>query len=108
MNLKTRLNFYLLMFHCSIVVNKRVAAQCKGIGIPESGKIMLENPESWALESGIQLNESEIPRTIGIQIPSSTDRDWNPVPGIRNPRCGMENPRLSWIPLHGMRVASKV
>ena len=108
MNLKMRLTFYLLMFLGSIVVNKRDAAQCKGIGIPESGKIMLENSESWALESGIQLNESEIPRTIGIQIPSSTDRDWTTGPGIRNPRCGIENPRLSWIPLHGVRVASKV
>ena len=103
-----RLPFYLLMFLGSIVINKRVAAQCKGIGIPESGKIMLENPQSWALESGIQLNESEIPRTIGIQILSSTDRDWDPVPGIRNPRSGIQNPRLSWIPLHGVRVASKV
>ena len=108
MNLKMRLPFYLLMFLGSIVINKRVAAQCKGIGIPESGKIMLENPQSWALESGIQLNESEIPRTIGIQIPSSTDRDWDPVPGIGNPRSGIQNPRLSWIPLHGVRVASKV
>ena len=52
MNLKMRLPFYLLMFLGSIVVSKRVAAQCKGIGIPESGKIMLENPQSWALESG--------------------------------------------------------
>ena len=108
MNLKMRLTFYLLMFLGSLVINKRVTTQCKGIGIPESGKIMLENPQSWALESGIQLNESEIPRTIGIQIPSSTDRDWSPVPGIRNPRCGIQNPRLSWIPLHGVRVASKV
>ena len=108
MNLKMCLTFYLLMFLGSIVVSKRVAAQCKGIGNPESGKIMLENPQSWALESGIQLNDSEIPRTIGIQIPSTTDRDWNSVPGIRNPRCGIQNPRLSWIPLHGVRVASKV
>ena len=108
MNLKMRLTFYLLMFLGSIVVNERVAAQCKGIGIPESRKIMLEYPKSWALESVIQLNEYEIPLTIGIQIPSSTDRDWNPVPGIRNPRYGIQNPRLSWIPLHGVRVASKV
>ena len=32
----------------------------------------LWNPESWALESGIQLKESGIPLTIGIQNPSST------------------------------------
>ena len=31
----------------------------------ESGKILLENPESWALESRIQLKESR------IQVPSS-------------------------------------
>ena len=36
----------------------------------------------------IQLKESEIPLMIGILNPSSTD----PAPGI-------QNPRLSWIPL---------
>ena len=38
---------------------------------------------------------------IGIQNPGFNDKDWNPVPGIRNPRRGIQNPRLSWIPLHG-------
>ena len=43
------------------------------------------NPESWALEPGIQLKEYEIPLTIGIRIPSSTDKNpestaWNPEP----------------------------
>ena len=52
------------------------------------------------MESGIQLKESEIPLTIGIQNPSSTDKDWNQVPGIRNPRRGIQNPRMSWIPSH--------
>ena len=54
-------------------------APCKGI----------QTPESWALDSGILL-------TIGIQNPSSTDKesgiqflDWNPWHGI-------QNPRLSW------------
>ena len=37
---------------------------------------------------------------LGIQSPSSTDKDWNPVPGIRNPQCGIENPRLCWGTLH--------
>ena len=41
------------------------------------------------VESGIQLKESEIPLTIGFQNPSSTDKHWNPVPGIRNPRSGI-------------------
>ena len=37
------------------------------------------------LEFGIQLKKSGIP-LIGFQTPSFTDGDWNPVPGIRNPR----------------------
>ena len=46
---------------------------CKGLRIPESGKILL-------MESGIQLKESGIPLTIGIQDP--TDKHWNRVPGL--------------------------
>ena len=38
---------------------------------------------------------------LGIQSPSSTDKDWNLVPGIRNPQRRIENPRLSWVTLHG-------
>ena len=68
---------------------------------PESRKILLIEAESWALESRIQLKVSGIPFTIGIQNPSSTDKDWNPVPGIRNPLHGIQNPRLSWIPWWG-------
>ena len=54
---------------------------CKGreSGIQNPGKFCFWNPESWVLEYGI-------PLTIGIRIPSSTDKDWNPVRGIRNPR----------------------
>ena len=64
--------------------------------VGESDKFCLGNPKSWALvESGIQLKEFWIPLTIGIQNPSSTDKDWNPVPGIRNPYRGIQNPRLS-------------
>ena len=48
-------------------------ASYKVIRIPESGKILL-------MESGIQLKESGFPLRIGIQNPSSTDRDWNQVP----------------------------
>ena len=47
------------------------------------------DPESWALESGILLNESGIPRKIGIQNPILTFKDWNQVSGIQNPRCEM-------------------
>ena len=60
------------------------------------------NPGFWNPEYSSD-KESGIPRTIGIQNPSSTDKDWNPVPGIRNPRLGVQNPRLSWISLHGAK-----
>ena len=51
-------------------------APCKGILIPESGKILL-------MEQGIHLKESRILLMIGIQ-----------------------NARLSWIPLHGVTCYS--
>ena len=69
-------------------------------GIRNPANFCFWNPESWVLESGIQLKESGIAPMIGIQNPSSTDKDWNPVPGIRNPQRGIQNPRLSRIPLH--------
>ena len=72
-------------------------APCKGIRIPESGNFLLWNPEPWALESGILLNESGIPLKIGIQNPIFTFKDWKQVSGIRKPWCEMQNPRLSWI-----------
>ena len=37
--------------------------------------------ESWAVEFGMQLKESGIPTTLGIQNPSSVDKDWNLTPG---------------------------
>ena len=58
-------------------------------GIRNPRKFCLWNLKSWALESQVQLKESGIPLNIGIQNPSSTrltDKDWNPVPAIRNPR----------------------
>jgi len=39
------------------------------------GKFNSWNTESWALESGKQLKESGIPLTIGIQNPSSINKD---------------------------------
>ena len=59
---------------------------------PESVEVLLVN-------SGIL--GFEIPNAAqGIQNPSFTDKDWNPVPGILNPWQGIQNPRLSWITSH--------
>ena len=73
---------------------------CKGIRIAESERFLL-------VESGIQLKESGIRLTIGIRNPSTTDKDWNPVPGNRNPRRGIQNSRMSWIPSHGVEDFSE-
>ena len=37
----------------------------------------------------------EILLTFGIQNPSSTDKDWKPVPVIRNPQPEIQNLSLS-------------
>ena len=62
-------------------------AQSKVILILNLGNHCLWNPESWALESGIQLKESRIPLTISYdwnpESTKSTDKAQNPVPGIR-------------------------
>ena len=87
--------------HKSLVLLRiRLIPFCSNKFTRKPGKFCLWHPESRVLESGIQLMESGIPLTIGIQNPSSTDKDWNPVPGIWNPQRGIQNPSLSWIPSH--------
>ena len=82
-------------------------APCKGIGEifaygnRNPGKIGMWNLKSWALESWIQLKESGILLTIGIQNLSSTDKYWNQMSGIRNPRRGIHNPGLVDYPRRG-------
>ena len=67
-----------------LCTHERVSVACR-IGNP--GRFCLCHPESWVVDSGIELKESEIPLTTGVQNPSSTDKYWNSVPGIRNPQC---------------------
>ena len=68
--------------------------------VGESDKFLL-------VESGIRDTALRIQLTIGIQNPSSIDKDWNPVTGIRNPQRGIQNPRLSWVPLYmGRHIAN--
>ena len=40
---------------------------------------------------------------VGIQNPSYTDKGWNLVRRIRNPRLGIQIPKLSWIALLGTK-----
>ena len=77
-------------------------APCKGIRIPECWKIFLM--ESRILGFGIRNTAQGVrnPTNDWNQNPSSTDKYGNPVPGIRNPQRGFQNPRLPWIPLHGV------
>ena len=66
---------------------------------------MLESVKFLLVESGI-LGFGIRNTAQGIRNPTkdwnpiqgSSRKDWNQVPGIRNPRCGIQNPRLSWIP----------
>ena len=51
-------------------------AQCKGIQILESGKILFV--ESWILAFGIRN-----PTNDWNPDPIFTDKDWNPAPGSR-------------------------
>ena len=62
-------------------------------GFRNPGTFCLWNSDAWALEFGIQLEESGIPLTIVIQKPSSTGKDWNPVLGNRNLLLRIQNPQ---------------
>ena len=78
-----------------------VSTEVRELGFRYPGKFCLWNPQSLALESRIQLKKSGIPQKIGIQDSISTYKDWNP-------RRGIQNPRLSWIPLQGAKRASDI
>ena len=78
-------------------------AHSKGIreiyacGIQNLGNFSFLNLELWELESGIKLKDSRIPLTNRILNQSSTDTEWNPVPGIQNPQGEIQNPKLSYM-----------
>ena len=53
----------------------------------------------WNRESGTL--ESRMPLTIGIRNPSFIEKDLESiVTEILIPGCGIQTPRMSWIPLH--------
>ena len=78
-------------------INKSIGP-CEGIRILESAKFLLV--ESGILGFGIRNTAQGIrnPTKDWNPIQVSSRKDWNQVPGIRNPRLGIQNPRLSWIP----------
>ena len=86
------LQWFARMHNTVVVIGTRQHEMTDGpilhlkLGIPESGIFLL-------MEFGI-------PVTFGIRNQSSTDKDWNPVPGIRNPWRRIQSPRLSCINLH--------
>ena len=73
----------------------KASAHVRESGFGNPWNFCVWNLESWALECGIKLNESGILLRIGIQFNVPLEKT-----GIRNPRRGIQNPRLSWIPLH--------
>ena len=74
----------------------KASARVRESGFWNPWNFCVWNLESWALESGIQLKESGILLRIGIRNPiqGSSRKDWNQVSGIRNPRLGIQNPRI--------------
>ena len=100
---------------------KPVVAPYMVIRIPESRKFLLveiKNLESRKIligESGIvgfgtRITAQRIRNSTNDSNPewSSTDKDWNQVLGIRNTQCGIKDPRLPWILLHGTIVVRKL
>ena len=55
------------------------------------------NPGPWNPEYSCRNPESQWQLESRIQVPLK--KIWNPVTGIRNTWRGIQNPRLSWIPL---------
>ena len=80
-------------------VNKSIGP-CEGIRVLEPVKFLFV--ESGILSFGMRNKAQRIRNATKDWNPiqRSTRKKWNEVPGIRNPRRGIQNPRLSWIPLH--------
>ena len=77
----------------------RYENKCNRLWNPDYGKIQLWNPESWVLESRIQLKKSGIRQTIGIRIQVLLTNT-----GIQNPQRGIQNPRMSQFFLLRMKL----
>ena len=67
-------------------------------GFRNPGNFCQWNPGVWNPEYSCRNLESHWQLESGNRVP--LEKIWNPVTGIRNPRRGIQNPWLSWIPLH--------
>ena len=67
-------------------------------GIREIFACGIWNPQGFGMRNTAERIRN--PSKDWNPIQGSTRKNWNQVPGIRNPRRGIHNPRLSWIPLH--------
>ena len=81
---------YVVSAVSSVLVGHNVLPYLKESGFWNQGNFCLWNPEFLGFEIGNTAQGSGIPLTTGIQNPSATDKDWNPVPAI-------QNRRLPWI-----------
>ena len=72
-----------------------------GFRIPENFARGIRNPGLWNAE--YSSSNPEFYQRLELRSPESKFHweKWNQVPGIGNSRCGIQNPGLSWIPLHG-------
>ena len=70
----------------------------------KSSKFVLRKSKSWSWNPEYSSGNPESDYRINDWNPESKflwQRIQNPEPGIRNPLRGVQNPRLSWIPLYG-------
>ena len=72
----------------------------KGIQFQESGKKF-----SGLCNSEYNSRNREYHKRLEskIQVLLAKTKDWNPVAGIRNPRRGIPDSGLPWIPLHSVK-----
>ena len=91
----------------------KLSPNASGILIPESRKIYscgIRNLEKKLLVESRILGFEIQNKTLGIRNPTSLrnpeTKIWYPVPEIRTLWLGIQNPILSWIPLHGAKIGS--
>ena len=81
-------------------VNPSFPAHVRQSGFRNPGKFACEFRNPWLWNPEYSSQRIWNPTSDWNPESSSTQKDWNPAPGIRNPWRGIRNPRLSWIPFY--------